>query len=138
MNRACFPKKNHQNSQKWAKLMNFSFWPFLWFGLPGRLLIEAFKRSTLAYHVRCVISSSYPQSAHQVTDAGCSPPLTTPIGRKSKPLNSHYVWKKSCSTPLQFVSQYFPLTIWTLKGRPAPTKPPHLYSSAIATEIIAK
>ena len=40
MNRACFPKKTHQNSQKWAKFMNFSFWPFLWFGLPGRLLID--------------------------------------------------------------------------------------------------
>ena len=39
MNRACFPKEKHQNSQKWAKFMNFSFWPFLWFGLPGRLLI---------------------------------------------------------------------------------------------------
>ena len=37
MNRACFPKEKHQNSQKWAKFMNFSFWPFLWFGLPGRL-----------------------------------------------------------------------------------------------------
>ena len=36
---ACFPKENHQNSQKLAKFMNFSFWPFLWFGLPGRLLI---------------------------------------------------------------------------------------------------
>ena len=36
MNRACFPKDKHQNSQKWAKFMNFSFWPFLWFGLPGR------------------------------------------------------------------------------------------------------
>ena len=35
-----FPQgKKHQNSQKWAKFMNFSFWPFLWFGLPGRLLI---------------------------------------------------------------------------------------------------
>ena len=22
--------KKHQNSQKWAKFMNFSFWPFLW------------------------------------------------------------------------------------------------------------
>ena len=33
-----FPKEKHQNSQKWAKFMNFSFWPFLWFGLPGRLL----------------------------------------------------------------------------------------------------
>ena len=32
-------KKTPQNSQKkWAKCMNFSFWPFLWFGLPGRLL----------------------------------------------------------------------------------------------------
>ena len=38
VNRACFPKENHQNSQKWAKFMNFSFWPCLWFGLPGRLL----------------------------------------------------------------------------------------------------
>ena len=39
VNRACFPKEKHQNSQKWAKFMNFSFWPFLWFGLPGRLPI---------------------------------------------------------------------------------------------------
>ena len=39
VNRACFPKEKHQNSQKSAKFMNFSFWPFLWFGLPGRLLI---------------------------------------------------------------------------------------------------
>ena len=38
VNRACFPKEKHPNSQKWAKFMNFSFWPFLWFGLPGRLL----------------------------------------------------------------------------------------------------
>ena len=38
VNRACFPTEKHQNSQKWAKFMNFSFWPFLWFGLPGRLL----------------------------------------------------------------------------------------------------
>ena len=38
VNRACFPKEKHQNSQKWAKFMNFSFWPFFWFGLPGRLL----------------------------------------------------------------------------------------------------
>ena len=37
-NRACFPKGKHQNSQKWAKFMNFLFWPFLRFGLPGRLL----------------------------------------------------------------------------------------------------
>ena len=38
MNRACFPKEKHQNSQTWAKFINFSFWPFLWFGLPGRRL----------------------------------------------------------------------------------------------------
>ena len=39
VNRACFPKEKHRNSQKWAKFMNFSLWPFLWFGLPGRRLI---------------------------------------------------------------------------------------------------
>ena len=33
--------KKHQNSQKWAKFMNFSFWPFLWFGLPGWLLTDS-------------------------------------------------------------------------------------------------
>ena len=38
VNRACFPKEKDQNSQKWAKFMNFSFSPFLWFGLSGRLL----------------------------------------------------------------------------------------------------
>ena len=43
VNRACFPKEKHQNSQKWAKFMNFSFWPFLWFGLPGRLLTVEFE-----------------------------------------------------------------------------------------------
>ena len=31
--------KTPEFTQKWAKFMNFSFWPFLWFGLPGRLLI---------------------------------------------------------------------------------------------------
>ena len=42
-----FPKGKHQNSQKWAKFMNFSFWPFLWFGLPGRLMTKntAFTRT---------------------------------------------------------------------------------------------
>ena len=35
-----FLREKHQNSQKWAKFMNFSFWPLLWFGLPGRLLSE--------------------------------------------------------------------------------------------------
>ena len=38
--RACFPKENTRiHRKKWAKFMNFSFWPFLWFGLLGRLLI---------------------------------------------------------------------------------------------------
>ena len=38
VNRACFPKEKRQNSHKRATFMNFSFWPFLWFGLLGRLL----------------------------------------------------------------------------------------------------
>ena len=33
-----FSQEKRQNSKKWAKFMNFSFWPFLWFALPGRLL----------------------------------------------------------------------------------------------------
>ena len=32
--------KTPEFTQKWAKFMNFPFWPFLWFGLPGRLLIS--------------------------------------------------------------------------------------------------
>ena len=28
VNSACFPEEKHQNSQKWAKFMNFSFWPY--------------------------------------------------------------------------------------------------------------
>ena len=36
VNRACFPKEKHQNSQKRVRFMNFSFWPCL----PGRLLIK--------------------------------------------------------------------------------------------------
>ena len=35
-----FLRKNRQNSEKWAKFMNLSFWHFLWFGLPGRLLSQ--------------------------------------------------------------------------------------------------
>ena len=46
-----FLRKKHQNSQKWAKFMNFSFWPFLWFGLPGRLLIFAQTRIWRAWQV---------------------------------------------------------------------------------------
>ena len=32
--------KTPEFTQKWAKFMNLSFWPFLWFGLPGRLLSQ--------------------------------------------------------------------------------------------------
>ena len=59
MNRACFPQEKHQNSQKWAKFMSFSFWPFLckalvwfagatpenrdflvtWFGTPSEAIV---------------------------------------------------------------------------------------------------
>ena len=63
VNRACFPKEKHQNShtKKWAKFMNFSFWPFLWFGLPGRLLFfwmgpEIFWKG---------VFSGWPSSSHQ-------------------------------------------------------------------------
>ena len=38
-----FLRKKHQNSQKRANFMNFLFWPFLWFGLPGRLLMNSTK-----------------------------------------------------------------------------------------------
>ena len=38
---ACFPKEKHQNSQNWAKFMNFSsFWPFFGLVCWGRLLNE--------------------------------------------------------------------------------------------------
>ena len=33
-----FLRKNTRIHKKWAKFMNFLFWPFLWFSLPGRLL----------------------------------------------------------------------------------------------------
>ena len=38
VNCACFPQKP-EVTKMGAKFMNFSFWPFLWFGLPGRLLM---------------------------------------------------------------------------------------------------
>ena len=55
VNRACFPKeKQHTVTTEFTKNgrtmhMNFSFWPFLWFGLPGRLLclLEAPERLPL-------------------------------------------------------------------------------------------
>ena len=41
-------------SQKWVKFMNFPFWPFLWFGLPGRLLIQT--KDALLVHPKLVDS----------------------------------------------------------------------------------
>ena len=46
-----FPRKKRQNSQKWAKFVNFSFWPFLWFGLLGRLLIMAIRPFGGSYNI---------------------------------------------------------------------------------------
>ena len=68
VNRACFPKEKHQNSQKWAKFMNFSFWPFMWFGFPGRLLREnrdlltSLSKSllgVLSHHLKCEMKSPH-------------------------------------------------------------------------------
>ena len=43
--RACFPKENTRIFTKMGEIhMNFSFWPFLWFGLPGRLLMQSKRR----------------------------------------------------------------------------------------------
>ena len=62
MNRACFPKEKHQNSQKWAKFMNFPFWPFLWFGLPGRLPIEGLLEGFLEGVLQGLLELSAPKS----------------------------------------------------------------------------
>ena len=35
VNRACLPKEKHSEFTKMAEIMNFSFWPFLWFGSAG-------------------------------------------------------------------------------------------------------
>ena len=48
-----FPKEKHQNSQEWPKFMNISFWPFLWFGLPGRLLILLSHKKWLQRNFPC-------------------------------------------------------------------------------------
>ena len=42
VNHACFPKEKHQNSQKWAKFMNFLFWPFLYFACSPEEFCEYF------------------------------------------------------------------------------------------------
>ena len=54
-----FPKEKHQNSQKWAKFMNFSFCPFLGFGLPGRLLKVAMAQVLSLLIGRCHILRLY-------------------------------------------------------------------------------
>ena len=44
-----FLRKKHQNSQKNGRnSWTFSFWPFLWFGLPGRLMIEEDQNTTIS------------------------------------------------------------------------------------------
>ena len=70
VNRACFPKEKHQNSQKWTKFMNFSFWPFLWFGLPGQLLIFISAAPTGEAHPRNFVVKKVLFSEH------CSLPLS--------------------------------------------------------------
>ena len=49
--------RNHtpEFTKKWAKFMNFSFWSFLWFGLPGRLLIHFSENSRRLWlsEIRC-------------------------------------------------------------------------------------
>ena len=58
--RACFPKEKHQNiTKKWVKFLNFSFCPFLWFGLPGRLLKrESLQESSFKTQVRGLSDAS--------------------------------------------------------------------------------
>ena len=62
VNCACFPRDKHPNSQKRVKFMNFPFRPFLWFGLPGRLLIQ------VPSHPECVSArhSSTDRDDHHV------------------------------------------------------------------------
>ena len=56
VNCACFPKERHPKSQKRVKFMNFLFRPFVWFGLPGRLLSKGSSRCQ--YH-----RAGYPSKA---------------------------------------------------------------------------
>ena len=60
VNRTCFPKEKRQNSQKWAKFMNFSFWPFLWFGSLGRLLIFD---TDISKDYQALLASNYSSTA---------------------------------------------------------------------------
>ena len=59
VNRACFFKEKHQTSQKWAKFMNFSFWPFLWFGLLGRLLTKASESDQKRKMIELLLSTCF-------------------------------------------------------------------------------
>ena len=62
--------KTPEFTQKWAKFMNFSFWPFLWFGLPGRLLshqdeswtnlgFEAFLNAVRGWTVHSIFAAKF-------------------------------------------------------------------------------
>ena len=44
-------EKTPEFTKKWAKVMNFSFWPFLWFGLPGRLLTNVHLGGRFGYFI---------------------------------------------------------------------------------------
>ena len=57
VNHACFPKENTPGLTKMGDIHELSFWPFLWFGLPGRLLIDTASslRLSLCSHI-CIAS----------------------------------------------------------------------------------
>ena len=77
-----FCRKKHQNSQnKWANFMNFSFWPFLWFGLPGRLLnVQNLRKAPDTFnflrHVMRAILPGRPNCSHRCVSLKESPSKT--------------------------------------------------------------
>ena len=88
MNRACFPHEKHQNSQKWAKFMNFSFWPCLWFGLPGRLLITSYLSRTKNQPKEEVFGTDVPQTSGGHSRGYPGPKLRS--GRSKSWKNKHF------------------------------------------------
>ena len=59
-----FPRKNTRIfTEKWAKFMNFSFWPFFWFGLPGRLLTHF--NGTNGGHIHGTVATKSGELHHQ-------------------------------------------------------------------------
>ena len=112
MNRACFPKEENQNSQKWAKFMNFSFWPFLLFGLPGRLLSYKIQHHEATVAVLTVLAVS---GCHGGFSHGRLPPLnSTPLVRDPASRFSHKSRERKIQ-PKVFLTEVFgnPLGSWT-------------------------